>query len=110
MTAAGERFRKANALPVGALTGKAVETMGGGPEVLLETLGKHWEDIVGASNARNSRPVTVADGVLTIGASSPVWMTQARFMKSSFIEKINRFPGIGGTGIRDILFTMDKRK
>ena len=106
----GGRARKANAVPVGGLAGAVVAELGGGPVVLLDTLEKNWSAIVGDANARNSRPVSFGDGILAIAVSSPVWMTQARFMKSFFIEKINRFLGESGRDIRDIAFTLDTKR
>ena len=110
MRLGNERFRKANAVPVGGLVQVAVRDIGAGPAVLLDMLVKRWNGIVGDANARNTRPVNVDGEVLTIAVSSPVWITQARFMKTSFIEKINRFLGESGQSVRDIAFTLDTKR
>ena len=110
MGAGSRRFPKANPVSVGSLMKPVVEKIGCGSTILLDTLRKNWEKIVGASNARNSTPASIADGVLTVVVFSPVWMTQVRFMKTSFLEKINLFLASRGLAVRDIIFTMNPGK
>ena len=110
MRAGSERFPKANPVSVGGLMKPVGEKIGCGSKILLDTLKKDWGTIVGDSNARNSAPMTFDDGVLTIAVSSPVWMTQVRFMKTSFLEKINLSLAARGMEVRDIQFTMNPGK
>ena len=110
MGAGSERFPKANPVSVGGLMKPVVEKLGCGPKLLLDALRKDWETIVGASNAKNSTPAAIADGILNVVVSSPVWMTQVRFMKTSFLEKINLFLAARGMEVRDIQFTMNPGK
>jgi predicted nucleic acid-binding Zn ribbon protein len=104
------QYRKANPIPVENLLRPVVARMGSGTEIALVTLRKNWRTVVGEANARNSEPSSLRDGMLTVMVSSPVWMTQARFMKPSFIDAVNRFLSVRGTGIRDIHFMASSGK
>ena len=75
--------------------------------IFLKKIKDNWQEIVGAANARNTRPVSLKNGKLIIAVSSPVWMTQALFYKSSFIEKIDKFMSPDNVGIRDIRFILE---
>jgi len=110
MGAGSERFPKANPVSVGGLMKPVVQRIGCGSKILLDMLRKDWGTIVGDSNARNSAPASIDDGVLTVVVSSPVWMTQVRFMKTSFLEKINQSLAARGMEVRDIQFTMNPGK
>ena len=104
------RYAKANPVPMEGLIRPAIARTGHGSEIMLDILGKNWAAIVGEANARNTGPSAFQDGMLTIVVPSPVWMTQARFMKKSFLDTINRFLSLRGMNIRDITFAPAPRK
>ncbi len=110
MRSVSRRVPKANPVSVGGLLSPVVARIGCGTAIVLDMLQKNWEAVVGETNARNSEPSGISGTILTVAVSSPVWMTQARFMKKSFLEKINRFLESRGIEISDITFTLDKRK
>ena len=101
------RFRKANPVNISSIIQDVVDDLGIGPDIFLKKIKDNWQKIVGDANARNTQPVTLKNGKLIISVSSPVWMTQALFYKSSFIEKIDAFMSPDTAGIRDIRFILE---
>lgn len=103
-----ERTRKANPVSLKDLLGLVVKKMGLESNILFERIKKDWENIVGKTNAKATTPVALRDGVLTLTVSSPAWMTQTRFYKSSFIEKINNFNDRYSIKIHEINFMLER--
>jgi hypothetical protein len=103
-----KRYLKANPVSVDRLMGPVVQDMGIGSFVVLEKIKNNWEIIVGATNAKNTKPSSLRHGKLTIAVSSPVWMTQARFYKSTIIEKINNFDNLNDYAIDEVIFKLDR--
>jgi len=108
MVKQGNRARKANPVSLHSALFPVIENIGLGPNILIETIRRDWKSIVGETNARNTFPLSLNDGVLTLAVSSPVWMTQARFYKTMFLNKINTIKGPNRDGIRDIRFTLER--
>ena len=104
-----ERARKANPISIVNVLNPITKELGLESNIFIQKIKRNWENIVGTTNARNTRPLTVKDGVLTIAVSSPVWITQTRFYKSFFIEKINKFGDYNSTKIHEIHFKLDRK-
>ncbi|MFC1651303.1 DciA family protein [Candidatus Latescibacterota bacterium] len=102
--------RKINANPVSVdkLMGAAIKDMGIETIVVFEKIKNNWDVIVGITNAKNTKPTFLRDGKLTISVSSPAWMTQARFYKSTFIKKINNFDNLNDYEINEVSFKLDR--
>ena len=103
-----KRIRKANPVSIENVLGSVVKEVGLGSNIQFERIKKNWENIVGKTNAKATRPIALKGDVLTLAVSSPVWMTQTRFLKSSFIEKINKFDYRYGVEIHEINFVIDR--
>ena len=101
------RKRKANPVSLENVIGTTIRDIGIESNILFEKIKKNWESIVGKANARNTRPLSLTGGVLTISVSSPIWITQTRFYKSTFIKKINDFNSMGYE-INEIYFKLDR--
>jgi predicted nucleic acid-binding Zn ribbon protein len=99
--------RKANPVSVSRLIDSAVDSLGIGCHIHLETLKKNWESIVGITNARNTRPVALDRDILTVAVSSPAWLTQTRFYKATFIETINKYHQHDAV-VTDIRFILER--
>lgn len=97
-----ERTRKANPVCLGDILVPIVKGIGLDNNLRFQEIQENWESIVGTTNARNTTPHALKDGVLTVTVSSPVWMTQAHYYKASFLEKINTFDNRYGTIVRKI--------
>ena len=104
----GERTRKANPVKLSSFVPFLIDDLGFSTEFRLEKLKKNWYEIVGKANARNMKPMALKDGMLTVSVSSSAWVTQARFYKSSYIEKINSFDSQDSVVICDIRFILDR--
>jgi len=105
-----QRVRKANPVCLGNVLRPLVRNLGLEPVMFIEQIINEWDSIVGKANARNTRPIDLENDVLNIAVSSPVWMTQTRFYKSSFIDRINSYVSEKGIHIRDIHFKLESFK
>lgn len=101
------RKRKANPVSLENVLGPTIRDMGIESNILFEKIKKNWENIVGKTNSKNTRPLSLTDGVITIAVSSPVWITQTRFYESKFIKKINDFENLSDYKIHKIYFRLD---
>ena len=101
-------IRKANPVKLSQVLGTLVKNIGIGPDVIFEEIKTDWQEIVGKTNARNTRPVSLKNGVLTIAVSSPAWITQLIFDKSSFLDKIRDYEPKYKVDIYDIQFNPER--
>lgn len=102
------RKKKANPVYISNVLNSVIKDLRCEHDIYFEQLKKHWKSIVGTTGAKNTHPVLFNKGTLTIAVSSPAWLTQARFYKTSFIEKINAFKTQNTMMVSDIVFTLDK--
>src|SRR5262245_31206764 len=49
-----------------------------------------WNEVVGATIARNAQPEKIRNGTLFVKVSSPVWMQQLQYMKELIVERLNQ--------------------
>ena len=103
-----KRTKKANPVNIHGVLKSVIKELKCEPDIFFEQVKKNWESIVGTASARNTKPVKFNKDILTIAVSSPVWLTQARYYKSSFIEKINEFELLNDVKVSNIVFTLDK--
>jgi len=61
-----------------------------------------WDEIVGASVAKNTQADRVEHGAIIVKVSSPVWRQELYFQKKEIIEKFDA--ALGKNVIRDIRF------
>ena len=101
------KYRKANPVKIANIVQTLVKDLGIGPDIYLKKIKKRWNEIVGTTNAKNTRPVSLKNGILTVTVSSPVWNTQARFYKSSFLNNIKDFETQNNVEINDIRFILE---
>lgn len=69
---------------------------------LAETeLFSSWAKIVGETNAANSKPETLVNGLLTVRCKSTAWATQLRLMQNDILGRINQtYPQLEVTSIK----------
>ena len=56
-----------------------------------------WKGAVGALIARNTQPISLVDGKLTVYASAHVWVNELQMLRGQVIPKINKavsFPAV----------------
>lgn len=63
---------------------------------------RHWDRAVGEQMARHTEPGRLAEGVLTVRVSSPVWAHQLSFLKPELLERLHTL--VPEAGIRDLRF------
>lgn len=56
-------------------------------------LESRWEDIVGPTIGKNSRPVFYDNGTLLVEVSSAAWLNEIRFFSGDIIKKVNKHMG-----------------
>jgi predicted nucleic acid-binding Zn ribbon protein len=54
-----------------------------------------WEEIVGASVAAHTRPMSLRRGVLTIGTEQPAWASQLRYLGPDLLQRVASVLGEG---------------
>jgi predicted nucleic acid-binding Zn ribbon protein len=57
-----------------------------------------WNDAVGPAIAAHTRPIALADGVLTVGVDEPGWATQLRYLTNDLVARIAEVAGPGVVG------------
>jgi predicted nucleic acid-binding Zn ribbon protein len=103
MTFDQPRARRANPVAMDGLVDGLVDAMGMRQELFLDRLSRDWTAIVGAANARITRPVSIEDGVLTVAVGSPSWITQLKMQERVFRETVNAVAASPGT-VRSVRF------
>ena len=66
-----------------------------------------WESIVGENMSRQLWPVLLADGVLTLGATSGAWMQEARFMETAILQNLRK--QVPGVKIRELKLVTSRK-
>ena len=64
--------------------------------LVLGSLGRRWEEVVGERLAQESGPVALDGGVLLVKASSAGWAAQIKFLARQITEAANRVLEHGG--------------
>lgn len=49
-----------------------------------------WKEVVGALIARNTQPISLVDGKLTVYATAHVWVNELQMLRGQVIPKINK--------------------
>lgn len=100
------RARRANPVAMDGLVDRLVDAMGMREDLFLDRLHRDWTAIVGSTNARITRPVSIENGVLTVAVDSPAWITQLRMQERMFRETVNAVAASRGT-VRSVRFVTE---
>lgn len=65
-----------------------------------------WDEIVGATIARNAQPEKIRNGTLFVKVSSSTWMQELQYMKEMISEKLNQ--SLGKKVVKNIFFVIGK--
>lgn len=52
-----------------------------------------WKDVVGEQIADRAQPISIRNGILTIGVAGSAWMQQLTFLKKEILNKLNELAG-----------------
>jgi hypothetical protein len=70
-------------------------------------LAQNWKKMMGDFIGNNAYPVKLTDGLLVVGVSDNMWLTEMSFMKSEFLSRLYDF---GYLEVKDIKFIIHKIK
>lgn len=90
------------ALPVGELLSRSFAGTPLGRRLAEVRVWQVWEKGVGERIARVAHPLSMRDGILTVGVTNAPWLQQLRFLKGEIIARLNGV--LGDETIRDIFF------
>lgn len=76
--------------------------MGAPSAAVVEAVFSRWSDVVGPSIAANARPVSLAGGVLVVGASDPAWASQLRYLSADLLSRLEQVAGPGAVRRLDV--------
>src|SRR3970040_827518 len=65
-----------------------------------------WNDIVGATIARNAQPEKIRNGTLFVKVSGATWMQELQYMKEMISQKLNQ--SLGREIVKNIFFFVGK--
>ena len=65
-----------------------------------------WNDIVGATIARNAQPEKIRNGTLFVKVSGATWMQELQYMKEMISQKLNQ--SLGREVVKNIFFFVGK--
>lgn len=72
----------------------------------ISELAPRWKDIVGAANAKHSRPARWENAVLTIYVDHNVWLAEMkRFAAKAILKRIRE--AYGEDSVRELVFQID---
>jgi predicted nucleic acid-binding Zn ribbon protein len=74
--------------PFGAVLARLVKMRGWSQPAAEATVFGAWERVVGAEIASHSRPLKLAEGVLTVEAESTAWAMQLRLLAARLLKQI----------------------
>jgi len=100
------RTKKANPIQISHFVDSLIDDMGMGEDIFFKKLTGNWNTIVGAVVAKNTRPISLSGGILTVAVSTPSWYTQAAFNKPNILKNIRQFDSGSFGDINDISFTL----
>ena len=85
--------KKDNVQKIDSILERLIQERGLDPKLLEQKALMAWKDAVGEVIARNTHPVSLVNGVLTVYVSNTVWSTELSLLKSQVIYKINTAVG-----------------
>jgi len=91
----GRRGHREDPEPLNAAIGGLIESRGWREPAAAGTVFGRWAEIVGPDLAAHTRPVSMADGELTVTADSTAWATQVRLLAAHLVRRLNAELGDG---------------
>jgi len=91
---------------LGEILGKSLKRLDLSPRLEEYGVWPIWNEIVGATIARNAQPEKIRNGTLFIKVSSATWMQELQYMKEMISQKLNQ--SLGKEVVRNIFFFVGK--
>jgi predicted nucleic acid-binding Zn ribbon protein len=80
---------------IGDSLDRATAELGAPRASALHTVFVRWTELVGPAIASNARPLSLKDGVLSIGVDHPGWATQLRYLEGTLRSRLDTALGAG---------------
>jgi predicted nucleic acid-binding Zn ribbon protein len=80
---------------VGASLDQAARRAGAPSAAVVEAVFSRWSEVVGPGISANAHPVSLAGGVLVVGASDPAWASQLRYLAGDLLARLEQVAGPG---------------
>ena len=61
----------------------------------MHTVFVRWPELVGPAIAEHARPLSLKNGILTIGVDQPGWATQLRYLGATLLDQLAAAIGDG---------------
>ena len=87
---------------IGGALKKLIKTAGLEKGIAQQKALEIWPEIVGKTVSKNTEPISIEHGILSIKTTTPVWRQELQFQKKQIIEKLNK--KLNKTLIKDIRF------
>ena len=91
----GPRPEERDPQPLGRLASRMAAERGWTDRISSGAVFGRWAELVGAEVAEHARPVSLADGELTVQAESTAWATQLRLLQRQLLAQIAAGVGNG---------------
>ena len=75
---------------IGGALKKLIKTAGLEKGIAQQKALEVWSEIVGETVSKNTEPISIEHGVLSIKTATPVWRQELQFQKKQIIEKLNK--------------------
>ena len=99
-------MRRKDAAPLSSILDAFLESLRIPHVAFLVALRKKWPEIAGTLVSRNSIPLSLRNGVLTVVVRNHAWAQELRMSKITMTERIRETVG-ERIPVRDIRFTVD---
>jgi predicted nucleic acid-binding Zn ribbon protein len=90
------------AKPVSQIIGQFLKSVGIAGKIEQNYAIVYWDQAVGKEIAERTEPYKIAQGILFVKVTDPVWRNELQFFKNDIIEKLNH--KIGKKIVKDIKF------
>ena len=87
---------------IGGALKKLIKTAGLEKGIAQQKALEIWPETVGKTVSKNTEPISIEQGILSIKTATPVWRQELQFQKKQIIEKLNK--KLNKTLIKDIRF------
>ncbi len=73
---------------MGAALDRVMRHLGTPTLATVRSVFDRWPELVGEHLAARAHPISLRDGVLSVGVDDPAWATQLRFMEADLVVRI----------------------
>ena len=81
--------------PLSESLDRVAAAFGAPPASAMHTVFVRWPELVGPAIAEHARPLSLKNGILTIGVDQPGWATQLRYLGATLLDQLAAAIGDG---------------